>query len=201
MVYHEKVRGPSGIFIRDSTNVSDLALLLFGGRLDETATTMTDERQHTQQQKQQQQQQPQQQRQQQEEAQVSMLGGYVTFSAANSNNLRLALALRSELDSLLATKSCFSSSFSAGGRGGGCGGVAFRARQSNMPSDGKKAGGMLTGRGADIREAGKEGEFLINALKLPAEEEKEQKVRLAVLSLLQSEDGYAEAQPTHLRHV
>ena len=74
LVYHDKVKS-SGIFIRGSTNVSDYAMLLFGGTLE-----MTD---HA--------------------ASVSMLNGYISFSA-DRDAIALVAELRQELDHLLHSK-------------------------------------------------------------------------------------------------
>ncbi|XP_057999659.1 DExH-box ATP-dependent RNA helicase DExH1 isoform X2 [Hevea brasiliensis] len=71
MVYSEKVK-TSGIYIRDSTNISDYALLLFGGSLIPSN---------------------------QGEG-IDMLGGYLHFSASKSV-LELIRKLRAELDKLL----------------------------------------------------------------------------------------------------
>ncbi|CAK9322974.1 unnamed protein product [Citrullus colocynthis] len=71
MVYSEKVKTTS-IYIRDSTNISDYALLLFGGNLVPTKTGDG----------------------------IEMLGGYLHFSASKSV-LDLMKKLRSELDKLL----------------------------------------------------------------------------------------------------
>lgn len=74
MVYSEKVKTTS-IYIRDSTNISDYALLLFGGNLLPTKTGDG----------------------------IEMLGGYLHFSASKSV-LDLMKKLRSELDKLLNRK-------------------------------------------------------------------------------------------------
>ncbi|KAL4184891.1 hypothetical protein AMTRI_Chr10g227850 [Amborella trichopoda] len=74
MVYSEKVK-TSSIYIRDSTNISDYALLLFGGNL---LASQTGEG-------------------------IEMLGGYLHFSASKSV-LQLIQKLRWELDKLLQRK-------------------------------------------------------------------------------------------------
>ncbi|XP_038905171.1 DExH-box ATP-dependent RNA helicase DExH1 isoform X2 [Benincasa hispida] len=74
MVYSEKVKTTS-IYIRDSTNISDYALLLFGGNLVPTKTGDG----------------------------IEMLGGYLHFSASKSV-LDLIKKLRGELDKLLNRK-------------------------------------------------------------------------------------------------
>ncbi|XVE75856.1 hypothetical protein DITRI_Ditri12bG0125100 [Diplodiscus trichospermus] len=74
MVYSEKVKTTS-IFIRDSTNISDYALLLFGGNFIPSKTGEG----------------------------IEMLGGYLHFSASKSV-LDLILKLRGELDKLLKRK-------------------------------------------------------------------------------------------------
>ncbi|KAL6010391.1 hypothetical protein ACLOJK_000822 [Asimina triloba] len=74
MVYSEKVKTTS-IFIRDSTNISDYALLLFGGNLTPSKTGEG----------------------------IEMLGGYLHFSASKSV-LQLIQKLRLELDKLLQRK-------------------------------------------------------------------------------------------------
>lgn len=74
MVYSEKVKTTS-IFIRDSTNISDYALLLFGGNFIPSKTGEG----------------------------IEMLGGYLHFSASKSV-LDLILKLRGELDKLLNRK-------------------------------------------------------------------------------------------------
>ncbi|XP_026425947.1 DExH-box ATP-dependent RNA helicase DExH1-like isoform X1 [Papaver somniferum] len=74
MVYSEKVKTTS-IYIRDSTNISDYALLLFGGNLIPTKAGEG----------------------------IEMLEGYLYFSAAKSV-LDLIKNLRNELDKLLARK-------------------------------------------------------------------------------------------------
>ncbi|GAB2253881.1 hypothetical protein Droror1_Dr00021690 [Drosera rotundifolia] len=74
MVYSEKVK-TSGIYIRDSTNISDYALLLFGGNLLPSSSGEG----------------------------IEMLGGYLHFSAAKSV-LDLIKKLREELDRLLNRK-------------------------------------------------------------------------------------------------
>ncbi|KAH7691056.1 RNA helicase protein [Dioscorea alata] len=74
MVYSEKVKTTS-IYIRDSTNISDYALLLFGGGLTPNKTTGS----------------------------IEMLGGYLHFSASKSV-LQLIQNLRAELDKLLQRK-------------------------------------------------------------------------------------------------
>lgn len=74
MVYSEKVKTTS-IYIRDSTNISDYALLLFGGSLLPTKTGEG----------------------------IEMLGGYLHFSASKSV-LNLIKKLRGELDRLLQRK-------------------------------------------------------------------------------------------------
>ncbi|XP_062112416.1 DExH-box ATP-dependent RNA helicase DExH1 isoform X2 [Humulus lupulus] len=74
MVYSEKVKTTS-IFIRDSTNISDYALLLFGGNLIPSKTGEG----------------------------IEMLDGYLHFSASKSV-LELIRKLRGELDNLLNRK-------------------------------------------------------------------------------------------------
>lgn len=74
MVYSEKVKTAS-IFVRDSTNISDYSLLLFGGNLIPSETGEG----------------------------IEMLGGYLHFSASKSV-LELIRKLRSELDKLLKRK-------------------------------------------------------------------------------------------------
>ncbi|XP_050384008.1 DExH-box ATP-dependent RNA helicase DExH1 isoform X2 [Argentina anserina] len=74
MVYSEKVKTAS-IYIRDSTNISDYSLLLFGGNLIPTKTGEG----------------------------IEMLGGYLHFSASKSV-LELIRRLRRELDKLLNRK-------------------------------------------------------------------------------------------------
>ncbi|XP_065855873.1 DExH-box ATP-dependent RNA helicase DExH1 isoform X1 [Euphorbia lathyris] len=74
MVYSEKVK-TSGIYIRDSTNISDYALLLFGGNLIPSKNGEG----------------------------IEMLGGYLHFSASK-NVLELIRKLRAELDKLLRRK-------------------------------------------------------------------------------------------------
>ncbi|KAL9253383.1 DExH-box ATP-dependent RNA helicase DExH1-like protein [Drosera capensis] len=74
MVYSEKVK-TSGIYIRDSTNISDYALLLFGGNLLPSSSGEG----------------------------IEMLGGYFHFSASKSV-LDLIKKLREELDRLLNRK-------------------------------------------------------------------------------------------------
>ncbi|XP_023527583.1 DExH-box ATP-dependent RNA helicase DExH1 isoform X1 [Cucurbita pepo subsp. pepo] len=74
MIYSEKVKTTS-IYIRDSTNISDYALLLFGGNLVPTKTGDG----------------------------IEMLGGYLHFSASK-NVLDLIKKLRGELDKLLNRK-------------------------------------------------------------------------------------------------
>ncbi|CAL8170214.1 unnamed protein product [Prunus armeniaca] len=74
MVYSEKVK-TTNIFIRDSTNISDYALLLFGGSLIPSKTGEG----------------------------IEMLGGYLHFSASKSV-LELIRKLRGELDKLLNRK-------------------------------------------------------------------------------------------------
>ncbi|XVF76079.1 hypothetical protein PTKIN_Ptkin13bG0237300 [Pterospermum kingtungense] len=74
MVYSEKVKTTS-IFIRDSTNISDYALLLFGGNFVPSKTGEG----------------------------IEMLGGYLHFSASK-RVLDLILKLRGELDKLLNRK-------------------------------------------------------------------------------------------------
>ncbi|CAN1277700.1 DExH-box ATP-dependent RNA helicase DExH1 [Linum perenne] len=74
MVYSEKVK-TTGIYVRDSTNISDYALLLFGGSL--TPSKNGDG--------------------------IEMLGGYLHFSASRSV-LDLIRKLRLELDKLLSRK-------------------------------------------------------------------------------------------------
>ncbi|KAF8396362.1 hypothetical protein HHK36_017979 [Tetracentron sinense] len=74
MVYSEKVKTTS-IYIRDSTNISDYALLLFGGNLMHSETGEA----------------------------IEMLGGYLHFSASKSI-LELIQKLRGELDKLLRRK-------------------------------------------------------------------------------------------------
>ncbi|XP_022766947.1 DExH-box ATP-dependent RNA helicase DExH1 isoform X2 [Durio zibethinus] len=74
MVYSEKVKTTS-IFIRDSTNISDYALLLFGGNFIPSKTGEG----------------------------IEMLGGYLHFSASKSV-LDLIRKLRGELDKLLNRK-------------------------------------------------------------------------------------------------
>ncbi|GMJ03781.1 hypothetical protein like AT2G35920 [Hibiscus trionum] len=74
MIYSEKVKTTS-IFVRDSTNISDYALLLFGGNLIPNKTGEG----------------------------IEMLGGYLHFSASKSV-LDLIRNLRGELDKLLNRK-------------------------------------------------------------------------------------------------
>ncbi|XP_038701366.1 DExH-box ATP-dependent RNA helicase DExH1 isoform X2 [Tripterygium wilfordii] len=74
MVYSEKVK-TSSIYVRDSTNISDYALLLFGGSLTPSKTGEG----------------------------IEMLGGYLHFSASKSV-LELIQQLRRELDKLLKRK-------------------------------------------------------------------------------------------------
>ncbi|XP_061352384.1 DExH-box ATP-dependent RNA helicase DExH1 isoform X2 [Gastrolobium bilobum] len=74
MVYSEKVKTTS-IYIRDSTNISDYALLLFGGNLVSNKTGEG----------------------------IEMLGGYLHFSASKSV-IELIRKLRMELDKLLNRK-------------------------------------------------------------------------------------------------
>ncbi|KAK4281729.1 hypothetical protein QN277_013190 [Acacia crassicarpa] len=74
MVYSEKVKTTS-IYIRDSTNISDYALLLFGGNLTPSETGEG----------------------------IGMLGGYLHFSASKSV-IELMRKLRGELDKLLNRK-------------------------------------------------------------------------------------------------
>ncbi|XP_008802398.1 DExH-box ATP-dependent RNA helicase DExH1 isoform X2 [Phoenix dactylifera] len=74
MVYSEKVK-TTGIYIRDSTNISDYALLLFGGSLMPSKTGEG----------------------------IEMLGGYLHFSAPKSI-VQLIQRLRGELDKLLQRK-------------------------------------------------------------------------------------------------
>ncbi|XP_074264204.1 DExH-box ATP-dependent RNA helicase DExH1 isoform X2 [Silene latifolia] len=74
MVYSEKVKTTS-IYIRDSTNISDYALLLFGGNLLPSKTGEG----------------------------IEMLGGYLHFSSSKSV-LELIKKLRAELDKLLNRK-------------------------------------------------------------------------------------------------
>lgn len=74
MVYSEKVK-TSGIYIRDSTNISDYALLMFGGNLVPSSRGEG----------------------------IEMLGGYLHFSASKSV-LELIRKLRGELDKLLNRK-------------------------------------------------------------------------------------------------
>ncbi|CAI0402208.1 unnamed protein product [Linum tenue] len=74
MVYSEKVK-TTGIYVRDSTNISDYALLLFGGNLVPS----------------------------QNGDGIEMLGGYLHFSASRSV-LELIRKLRVELDKLLNRK-------------------------------------------------------------------------------------------------
>ncbi|XP_021892463.1 DExH-box ATP-dependent RNA helicase DExH1 isoform X1 [Carica papaya] len=74
MVYSEKVK-TSGIYIRDSTNISDYALLMFGGNLIPSKTGEG----------------------------IEMLGGYLHFSSSKSV-LELIRKLRGELDRLLNRK-------------------------------------------------------------------------------------------------
>ncbi|KAK8713480.1 hypothetical protein V6N13_148696 [Hibiscus sabdariffa] len=74
MVYSEKVKTTS-IYVRDSTNISDYALLLFGGNLIPSKTGEG----------------------------IEMLGGYLHFSASRSV-LDLIRKLRGELDKLLNIK-------------------------------------------------------------------------------------------------
>ncbi|KAF6156015.1 hypothetical protein GIB67_035372 [Kingdonia uniflora] len=75
MVYSEKVKTTS-IYIRDSTNISDYALLLFGGSLIPSKTG---------------------------EGGIEMLGGYLHFSASKSV-LDLIKNLRGQLDIILQRK-------------------------------------------------------------------------------------------------
>ncbi|XP_020535656.1 DExH-box ATP-dependent RNA helicase DExH1 isoform X2 [Jatropha curcas] len=74
MVYSKKVK-TTGIYIRDSTNISDYALLLFGGNLIPSKDGEG----------------------------IEMLGGYLHFSASRSV-LELIQQLRAELDKLLKRK-------------------------------------------------------------------------------------------------
>ncbi|XP_057519359.1 DExH-box ATP-dependent RNA helicase DExH1 [Amaranthus tricolor] len=74
LVYSEKVKTTS-IFVRDSTNISDYALLLFGGSLIPSKSGEG----------------------------IEMLGGYLHFSASKSV-LELIKNLRTELDKLLSRK-------------------------------------------------------------------------------------------------
>ncbi|KAJ4784387.1 ATP-dependent RNA helicase [Rhynchospora pubera] len=74
MVYSEKVK-TTGIYVRDSTNISDYALLLFGGALVPSKTGEG----------------------------IEMLGGYLHFSAPKSV-IQLIQRLRGELDKLLQRK-------------------------------------------------------------------------------------------------
>ncbi|KAL6514314.1 hypothetical protein OROHE_019056 [Orobanche hederae] len=74
MVYSEMVK-TSGIYIRDSTNISDYALLMFGGNLIPSKTGDG----------------------------IEMLGGYLHFSASKTV-LNLIRKLRGELDKLLTRK-------------------------------------------------------------------------------------------------
>lgn len=74
LVYSEKVKTTS-IYIRDSTNISDYALLLFGGNLDPSKNGEG----------------------------IEMLGGYLHFSASKSV-IELIKKLRGELDKLLNRK-------------------------------------------------------------------------------------------------
>ncbi|CAA3002301.1 D -box ATP-dependent RNA helicase D 1 isoform X1 [Olea europaea subsp. europaea] len=74
MVYGEKVKS-SSIYVRDSTNISDYALLMFGGNLTPTKS----------------------------EDGIEMLGGYLHFSASKTV-LDLIQKLRGELDRLLKRK-------------------------------------------------------------------------------------------------
>ncbi|KAK1563118.1 hypothetical protein Q3G72_022613 [Acer saccharum] len=74
LVYSEKVKTAS-IYVRDSTNISEYALLLFGGNLIPSKTGEG----------------------------IEMLGGYLHFSAAKSV-LQLIQKLRGELDKLLNKK-------------------------------------------------------------------------------------------------
>ncbi|KAK4833899.1 hypothetical protein QYF36_013054 [Acer negundo] len=74
LVYSEKVKTAS-IYVRDSTNISEYALLLFGGNLIPSKTGEG----------------------------IEMLGGYLHFSAAKSV-LQLIWKLRGELDKLLNKK-------------------------------------------------------------------------------------------------
>lgn len=74
LVYGEKVK-TSAIYVRDSTNVSDYALLMFGGNLTVSKN----------------------------EQSVEMLGGYLQFQASKKT-LQLVRELRSQLDMLLDRK-------------------------------------------------------------------------------------------------
>ncbi|KAJ3690094.1 hypothetical protein LUZ61_019258 [Rhynchospora tenuis] len=74
MVYSEKVK-TTGVYVRDSTNISDYALLLFGGALVPSKTGEG----------------------------IEMLGGYLHFSAPKSV-IQLIQRLRGELDKLLQRK-------------------------------------------------------------------------------------------------
>ncbi|WJX11399.1 RNA helicase [Trifolium repens] len=74
LVYSEKVK-TAGIYIRDSTNISDYALLLFGGNLDPSKNGEG----------------------------IEMLGGYLHFSSSKSV-IELIKKLRGELDKLLNRK-------------------------------------------------------------------------------------------------
>ncbi|XP_010552096.1 PREDICTED: DExH-box ATP-dependent RNA helicase DExH1 isoform X1 [Tarenaya hassleriana] len=74
LVYSEKVKS-TGVYIRDSTNISDYALLMFGGNLIPSKTGEG----------------------------IEMLGGYLHFSASK-NVLELIRKLRGELDKLLYRK-------------------------------------------------------------------------------------------------
>lgn len=74
LVYSEKVK-TTGIYIRDSTNISDYALLMFGGNLIPSQNGNG----------------------------IEMLGGYLHFSASD-RVLQLIKKLRGELDKLLNRK-------------------------------------------------------------------------------------------------
>ncbi|XP_047330338.1 DExH-box ATP-dependent RNA helicase DExH1 isoform X2 [Impatiens glandulifera] len=76
LIYSEKVKS-SSIFVRDSTNISDYTLLMFGGSLVPSKTD--------------------------ESGGIEMLGGYLHFSASKSV-LELIRKLRGELDKLLKRK-------------------------------------------------------------------------------------------------
>jgi len=77
MIYNEKVMSATGIYIRDSTSVSDLALLLFGGATVVEPAGVSGDQQR-----------------------VSMLDKYISFNAP-SRTMELVTALKQELDNQL----------------------------------------------------------------------------------------------------
>ena len=137
MVYNEKVKSTGGIYVRDSTNVSDLALLLFGGQLNASAAAAGGGESGGG-----------------GETKVSMLEGYVTFRAPG-RTLQLVQTLRAELD------------------------AALQRRIDRSVID--------HGSSSHHRQEDKEEE---------EEERKSRALQDAVVSLLRSEDGYGEMQPT-----